>query len=57
MWKVKNKKRLCMFSDEFMRFLIQYQSSEMPVKSKCVTNLNLPIYGKKLAVILLTVKK
>ncbi|MBQ3311870.1 hypothetical protein IJG72_07315 [bacterium] len=46
-----------MFSDEFMRFLIQYQSSEMPVKSKCVTNLNLPIYGKKLAVILLTVKK
>ena len=47
-----------MFSDEFMHFLINYQqTSEPPKKTSEVKEIGLPRGGKKLAAILLTVKK
>lgn len=46
-----------MFSDEFMRFLISYQQPEAPKKIDEIKSINLPKGGKKLAAILLTVKK
>ena len=47
-----------MFSDEFMHFLINYQQpSEPPKKINEIKKIGLPKGGKKLAAILLTVKK
>ena len=44
-----------MFSDEFMHFLISYQ--QPPKKTSEIKEIGLPRGGKKLAAILLTVKK
>ena len=46
-----------MFSDEFMRFLINYQKPAEPKKMDDIKSLKLSGGGKKLATILLTVKK
>lgn len=47
-----------MFSDEFMHFLINYQQPSEPPKKSCeIKEFNLPKGGKKLAAILLTIKK
>ena len=47
-----------MFSNEFMHFLINYQQpSEPPKKINEIKEIGLPKGGKKLAAILLTVKK
>lgn len=44
-----------MFSDEFMHFLIKYQQPSEPPKK--ITNFEMPKGCKKLASILLTVRK
>ena len=46
-----------MFSDEFMRFLINYQRPEESKKTEDVKSIKLSGGGRKLATILLTVKK
>ena len=46
-----------MFRDEFMRFLINYQKPEEPKKIDEIKSIKLSGGSKKLAAILLTVKK